>query len=492
MTIWSGFIEIDAPPSEVFDFVIDRRNYHRWFPGIVRMEPTDQLPPLSPSKTYREVAMGPDNVPKEIGCKTLCVMPKSFFRMQADLWPIRPFFEYGFTDNGSGGTKFAFAASRGSYNPLAFVGSVIMRKVLAKRGPEALLRLKTIVEDEPAQSMQAAEFREFGSPQTVVALNAAAPRPSPQAGQVLIKVSSASINPIEPKRVTGYGAAMLRFKSGTDWPITLGADFAGKIEAVGEGMTGFVVGDAVFGVKDVNSRGTHAQFTLVNTENVRLIPSDVDPTMAAALPYAWSTVWAALVTDCGIDKYQGSLLVRGGSGGAGMAAIMLAKSLGWQVDAACKADARELVKGFGASEVFAYDRDEKWPEGRYDIVLDCVGDPHFAKIKSTLSDTGPGIYSTLVHPTLALGDAYGALAGLLKAKRLRRKQARETSLDIRFPVFAFSADALEHLRGWLPVFAPNIAIDTEFALSDIVQAYTYVEAGGLRGKVMIRIADADG
>lgn len=485
MTIWEGSIRIAAPPASVFDYVIDRRNYHRWFPGIVRMIPADDLPIDAPDKCYDEIAIGPDNKEIEVKVETLDVTPKTQFSMKADLWPIRPRFSYSFGETVNGETLMSIRSERGSLNPLAFLGSVVMRRILARRGPEALERLKAIIERDETRTMCAAEFRQFGAPADVVECNALAPRPQAGNGQILVRVSASSINPIEPKRVRGYGAAMLRFKGGTEWPITLGADFAGEVAAVGPGVSGFAVGERVFGVKDIGSRGTHAEFTVVDVANARKIPERVDTVRAAALPYAWMTGWSALVKDCGIDRTQGRLLVRGASGGTGMAAILLARSMDWSVDGVCKSDARDMVKKLGAEVIFAYDKDELWPTGRYDIVLDCVGDPDFAQVRAALSSNGMRTYASLVHPTLALGDKHGALPGLLRAKRQRRRLARSEQLNIKWSAFSSDPTALDALQSALPTISNSIAIDRSFPFADIVSAYAHVESGSLRGKVII-------
>ena len=483
--IWMSEIDIECPQADVFDYVVDRRNYHRWFPGIIEMVPVDDSPAATPGKRYVERAMMPGNRIAVLNPLTVEIRAPECFAMDVDLKPVLPRFEYRFEKLGDTHTRFSMHVSCRARAPLALVGQKVMGKVLGKRGPGALRRLKTILEAKPDTLMRGAEIREFGPP-NVLAVSATVPRPRPQPGELLVRIDCASLNPIDVRRRAGYGAALLKFKGGTEWPITLGSDFAGTVVDVGPGVSGFQTDDRVFGCKPLSSEGTHAEYVAVDARHARLLPDHVPIEAGASLAYAWLTAWAALVRDCQLKAGE-HVFVNGGSGGVGMAAILLAKSRGCTVSATCAGDAQALVRNFGADVVIDYQAQDLGDlETDADIVLDCVGNAEPAM--DTLLKRG-GAFATVVHPLLSNADTRGVPVGLLSSKwdlAGRRRRARKLGVRYFWSTFDSCDDALDALATRLES-GVEPAIQAVFPLEEIALAHAALERGHARGKTLIKM-----
>lgn len=193
--------------------------------------------------------------------------------------------------------------------------------------------------------------------------------PEPAAGEVLVRVRYASVNPVDWK--IADGAYRLLARGGL--PRTMGSDFAGEVAAVGAGVVRWKSGDRVMGFIDpfARSGGTFAEFVTVPEEFVMARPEYIGDVLGAALPCAGVT--AVAMCDLGRVTRGSSVLVNGASGGVGHLAVQVAKARGALVAATASAARRGFVTGLGA-DVFIDYRSEPptgWPMA-FDAVLDCV------------------------------------------------------------------------------------------------------------------------
>ena len=165
----------------------------------------------------------------------------------------------------------------------------------------------------------------------------------------------------------------------------LGVEFAGTVEAVGEAVTGFKLGDRVFGI-DVF--GCHAEYKLVReNECVALMPPDLSFEDAAGVPFGGVTALDFL-NRAGIKRGQ-KVLINGASGCVGAYAVQLAKHFGAEVTGVCSAGNAELVRSLGASRVIDYATTDFAAEpAAYDLVMDTVGNAPFARCAPVLAPTG--------------------------------------------------------------------------------------------------------
>src|SRR5207237_3502731 len=147
------------------------------------------------------------------------------------------------------------------------------------------------------------------------------PRPKPKAGEVLIRVQAASVNPVDYKMRSG------EFKQGgTKLPITLGRDVSGVVDEIGSGVSRLHVGDEVYAFLDWD-HGGYAEYVVTKSEGVAAKPATIDHIHAAAVPLAATTAWQGLF-DHGKLKAGERVLIHGAAGGVGHFAVQFAKDRG--------------------------------------------------------------------------------------------------------------------------------------------------------------------
>lgn len=195
------------------------------------------------------------------------------------------------------------------------------------------------------------------------------PPPSPGAGELLVRVRYASLNPVDWKIATGHFRLLVR----GGLPRTMGSDFSGEVAAIGAGVAGWSAGEPVMGFIDPFRRvhGTFAELVPVPVQFVARRPPQVDARLGGALP----CVGVTAVALCNLAQVaRGSrVLVNGASGGVGHLAVQVARARGARVTAVASAARREFVAALGADDIIDYRSQpvERWPGG-FDAVLDCV------------------------------------------------------------------------------------------------------------------------
>ena len=192
-------------------------------------------------------------------------------------------------------------------------------------------------------SMHAVRFHEYGPPSVLVVDEVE--RPEPAAGEVLIRVHIAGVNPIDWKFRAGY----LKDYVPLTLPHTPGLDLAGTVKALGDGVTGFAIGDRVFG----RGAGTYAEFAVAPATTIARIPEGVSFEQAAPLHVGGETAWVGLFDTAHLEPGQ-RLLVQGGAGGVGSIAVQLGHWKGAYVIATASAANVEFVRSLGADEVIDY------------------------------------------------------------------------------------------------------------------------------------------
>lgn len=218
--------------------------------------------------------------------------------------------------------------------------------------------------------MRALTCTAFDEPETLTVTEQPTPGPGP--GEVLIRVQAASVNYPDALMVQG------KYQVRPPLPFTPGAEAAGTVETVGEGVTHLKVGQRVAAFTGTGAFATH----LIAPAAATLpIPDDLDLNVAATLPLAYGTAMHALI-DRGQLKAGETLLVLGAAGGVGLAAVMIGKALGARVIAAASTGEKlDLARAHGADDVINYtDSDLKAAVGELtgkkgvDVILDPVGD----------------------------------------------------------------------------------------------------------------------
>jgi len=303
------------------------------------------------------------------------------------------------------------------------------------------------------------------------------PVPSPRPGEVLVRVRAAGIDRGTWHLMAGLPLVM-RLGFGLRGPRqpTPGRDLAGIVEAVGEGVTRFAKGDAVYGT----GHGSLAEFARAREDRLAAKPVSLSFEQAAAVPVSALTALQALRNAGRVAPGQ-SVLVIGASGGVGTYAVQLAKAFGAEVTGVCSTTKVDLVRSLGADHVIDYTRSDLDDGARqYDLVLDIAGNRPVARLRRLLTPTG-----TLVIVGGEGGDRWtggmqrqlGAVAlSPLVRHRLAMMLSRENSADL--VTLADLAD-----QG---AFRP--AIDRTFTLDSAAKAMHHLEAGHARGKVVVQVA----
>ena len=229
-------------------------------------------------------------------------------------------------------------------------------------------------------TMRAAVAREYGTSE-VVSIDEI-PTPTPEDGEVLVRVEASSLNALDWHFLTGTPLFM-RMISGLRRPKRTihGADVAGTVVAVGDGVTRFAVGDAVFGECEGGGCG---QYLTVDQDRIVAKPDDVTWEAAGASPVAGLTALQGLRTHGKVQPGD-QVLVNGAAGGVGSFAVQIATALGAEVTAVCSTRNVEMVRSLGAAHVVDYTTDDFVPGGhRFDVMFDNVGNRTPREVLSVL------------------------------------------------------------------------------------------------------------
>jgi NADPH:quinone reductase-like Zn-dependent oxidoreductase len=231
--------------------------------------------------------------------------------------------------------------------------------------------------------------------------------PAPGEQDVLVRVHASAVNPVDNAFRAGYMSNYFPLT----FPITLGCDVAGLVESVGSKVTHFKAGDAVYGRVDLYRLGGFAEYALLSESEVALKPAALNFQQAAALPHAAVSTWRALVDTAGLSSGQ-RLLILGATGGVGVVAVQLAKSLGARVTGTTSTGNLAFLRELGADEAIDYTTGAFEDAVRgVDVVLDAVGGETQERAWKTLKPGG--ILVSLVQPPLAeTAAALGVRAAL--------------------------------------------------------------------------------
>src|SRR6187200_453249 len=250
------------------------------------------------------------------------------------------------------------------------------------------------------------------------------PEPKVGTNDVLVKVSAASINPLDTMVRSGEFKRLLKYKT----PFVLGHDVAGVVTSVGSAVRDFQAGDEVYARPRDLRIGTFAEYIAIDQDEVAPKPNSLTLHEAAAVPLVSLAAWQALVDRAHVRPGQ-KVLVHAGAGGLGSTVIQLAKHLGATVATTARAESAELVRGLGADVAVDYTK-EDFAEvlSGYDVVLDSLGGENLEKSLTVLKPGGqaigvsgppdPGFAKQLGAPKFM-----GVVMGLLSRKV--RKQAQK-------------------------------------------------------------------
>lgn len=324
--------------------------------------------------------------------------------------------------------------------------------------------------------MRAVVVTEYGGPEVLSVTEVPDPVPGPD--EILVRVAHTAVNRADT--LQRQGAYPDPRRRGHE---ILGLEFAGTVEAVGERVTLWSVGDRVMGIE---SGACNAELVVTHERQALPVPASVPLTDAAAIPEVFLTAWDALVAQGGLSSGRWAL-VHAGASGVGTAAIQIAKALGARIAVTCSAGKVEACRALGADLVLERSPADWAAElkaavpGGVDVVLDVVGGDEANRNLASVRPQG-----TIVQVGLMGGGQTSVNLGLLLVKRVHwvgttlRARPVEQKIEI---CRRFAAEVLPRFDDG----SLRVVVDSRFALDAIADAHRRMESNANVGKILIDV-----
>ncbi|MGV7209666.1 NADP-dependent oxidoreductase [Oxalobacteraceae bacterium A2-2] len=334
-------------------------------------------------------------------------------------------------------------------------------------------------------TMKAIQQHRFGGPEVLRYEDA--PMPELRQGEVLVRVHDVGLNPPDWYLRDGYKMLPPEWQPAVTFPVILGTDISGVVEAVADDVTGFSPGDAVYAMVRFPSglaggSRAYAQYVSVPVEELALKPGGIDHVHAAAAPMSLLTAWQFMI-ELGHDvpnplqpnqhqpvELSGkTVLVNGASGGVGHFAVQLAKWKGARVIAVASGAHEAFVRSLGADEFIDYTTTRAEERLRdLDLVIDAVGGPTTGRFLRTLKRGGA------LFPIFPLG-----FDGQDEAAQLG---VTVSSVQVRS-----SGRQLAQLAQLLEAGTLRVGVDSTYPLEDAASAHERASRGGVQGKIVLTV-----
>ena len=317
----------------------------------------------------------------------------------------------------------------------------------------------------PDNTMRTVHFYAYGGPEQLVVEHV--PRPEPQAGEVLVRVYAARVNPIDWKIRKGF------FKDvrPVPLPFTPGSELAGTVELLGPGVTAFEIGQAVYGR---GAKGAYADYAVIPADALAHKPRNISFDQAASVPIGARTAWMALFSLADLQAGQ-QVLVHGAAGGVGNYAVQLARWKGAHVIGTASFDNLEFVRALGAEIVIDY-HTTPFEQAAYDV--DVVVDPIGGQTQDRswpLIKPG-GMLVAIGHPP---AEDMAAKHGVRTAS---------TVLDQQVPPRLLT-EPLQEISALIESGLLLPQVGRVFPLEEAAQAQALSETGHGRGRIVLHIAE---
>ncbi|MDC0706500.1 MULTISPECIES: NADP-dependent oxidoreductase [Priestia] len=331
-------------------------------------------------------------------------------------------------------------------------------------------------------TMKAIRQHEFGGPE--VLSYEEAPFPELKPGEVLVRVHAVGINPPDWYLREGYKDLPPEWQPAVSFPLILGSDMSGVVEAVATDVQGFSIGDEVFGMVRFPSMGesaAYAEYVTAPASDLALKPAGIDHVHAAGAPMAGLTGWQFLI-ELGHNEANPfqpeshrplplngkTVLVNGAAGGVGHLAVQLAKWKGAHVIAVASGKHESFLRELGADEFIDYTKSP--PEDivhDVDLVLDTLGGPTTGRFLRTLKRGG-----ALFPVFIGFSDA---------------EEAAKLGVTVSMTQVRSNGPQLVELGRLLDAGTVRVAIDSTFPLADARKAHERAARGHIQGKIVLTV-----
>jgi len=298
------------------------------------------------------------------------------------------------------------------------------------------------------------------------------PTPVPRSGQVRVKVHASAVGPADFKVAQGSN----KFLHARKFPMVLGYDFSGVVDAVGSGESPWKIGDCVFGFLAYgpgNNQGAFAEFVIAQDDQIALKPARVSHSQAAASATSTLTALQAFRDQGKLPPAGANVLITGASGAVGSTAILVARKLGAQVTALGSKNGLDLARRFGASVVI----DRKNPDvvgratGPFDVIFDTAAAYRWGQWKEKIKDGGSFV-TTLPSPAFVVDK----LRSLFSSSSVGLAYVKSNRKD------------LELLATWLDA-GFEVAVDSTYPVREVTKAFVKYQKGDYVGRIVIAVSD---
>ncbi len=323
-------------------------------------------------------------------------------------------------------------------------------------------------------NMKAIVFERYGGPEHLTLQDVE--KPTPKASQVLIKIDTASVNPLDWRIMRG-SPFLVRLMFGLTKPKfnRLGADVSGIVEEVGSDVKNLKVGDEVFGEIFKSGLGAFSEYVCADEKLLVKKPKEVSFDQVAAIPVAGLTGLQGLRIAGEITHGQ-KVLVNGASGGVGSYAVQLAREMGAHVTGVCSTKNVEMVESIGADNVIDYTQTDIGAlVEKFDYILDTVGNLSVQEYQHLLKPVGTAVVIGFTTGKLMFQvQIIGAMRSTFSTQKIKTFTAQMDQNDL-----SYLADLM--VKGKI-----KSVIDRTYTLEETDKAIRYVETKHAKGKVLIK------
>jgi NADPH:quinone reductase-like Zn-dependent oxidoreductase len=310
--------------------------------------------------------------------------------------------------------------------------------------------------------MRAVRIHKYGN-QDVLVMDEM-PVPKAEKDEIIVRVKSAGVNPVDWKVREGF----LKDRVPHKLPLTLGWDVAGVVTEIGSNVTKFQVGDKIYALPPLNKNGAYADYIAISEQDAALMPKTISFDVAAAVPLAASTAWAALFDDAHLSAGQ-KILIHAAVGGVGSFAVQFAKQKDCYVYGTVSTNNIELAKNLGVDTVIDYTKQDFSEIVKdVDVVLDTMSGETQQKSFKCLKRGGI-LVSTLGMPDKKLAEQYGV--------RILDVQVRP------------SGARLDQIAQLIDGYKINPLIDAILPFEQFKDAQMRSQGGHAKGKIILKMED---
>jgi NADPH:quinone reductase len=345
--------------------------------------------------------------------------------------------------------------------------------------------IDTPAPEAPQARNRAVQISSFGGPDELQVVEA--PLPTAGWGEVRVRVLASSVEYTDVViRRHLYPQTMRRRP-----PFVLGYDVVGEIDQLGEGVSGFEVGDRV---ADMTVLGSNAAYRTLEASDLIRVPASVDPAEAAALILSWTTAYQLLHRSARVQQGQ-RVLVHGAAGAVGQALLVLGRKAGLELWGTARGEHAALIRELGATPI-DYQREDftRVLPGGFDVIFDGIGEDGYRRSFAALKPGGVVSVYGYTARVQAQRSIRALLMWMARAYVWRRllgwlpngKRLRFYSINLmraRHP--AWFREDLDRLLGLLATGAIRPRIAQRISFEEVAEAHRRVEAGGLTGKLVL-------